>query len=80
MEWWRSLREHARRAETVWIRVIPNQELGAYECREGSETLGEPEWPSETEFKFWDLIKIAFREYLVTSLDHPVVKRLRGQA
>jgi hypothetical protein len=80
MEWWRSLREHARRAETVWIRVIPNQELGAYECMEGSETLGEPEWPSETEFKFWDLIKIAFREYLVTSLDHPVVKRLRGQA
>jgi hypothetical protein len=80
MEWWRSLRDHARRAETVWIRVIPNQELGAYECLKGSETLGEPEWPSETEFKFWDLIKIAFREYLVTSLDHPLVKRLRGQA
>ena len=80
MEWWRSLREHAHRAEKNWIRIIANQELGAYECLQASDTLSEPEWPSETEFKFWDLIKIAFREYLVTSLDHPVVKRLRGQA
>jgi hypothetical protein len=80
MEWWRSLREHAHRAEKNWIRIIANQELGAYECLQASDALSEPEWPSETEFKFWDLIKIAFREYLVTSLDHPVVKRLRGQA
>jgi len=49
-------------------------------CLQASDTLSEPEWPSETELKFWDLIKISRRDYLVTSLDHPVVKLLRGRA
>jgi hypothetical protein len=77
MEWWRSMREHAERAQTHWIRVIPNHEVGAYEALQAADNLSEPEWP---ELKFWDLIKIAFKDYLITSLDHPVVKRLRGLA
>jgi hypothetical protein len=77
MEWWRSMREHAERAQTHWIRVIPNQELGAYEALQAADNLSEPEWP---ELRFWDLIKIAFKEYLITDLNHPVVKRLRGLA
>jgi hypothetical protein len=77
MEWWRSMREHAERAQTHWIRVISNQELGAYEALQAADNLSEPEWPG---LKFWDLIKIAFKDYLITSLDHPVVKRLRGLA
>ena len=80
MEWWKSLREHAKRAETHWIRVIPNQELGAYEVLQATDKLSEPEWPSPDEYSFWDLVKIAFRDYLITNLDHPVVKRLRGLA
>jgi hypothetical protein len=80
MEWWRSLREHAKRAQTHWIRVISNQELGAYECLQASDTLSEPEWPSPNEYSFWDLVKIAFKDYLITDLNHPVVKRLRGLA
>ena len=78
MEWWRSLREHAKRAETRWIRVIPNMELGAYEYLEASATLSEPEWPEG--FDYWALIKIAFKDYLIANLDHPVIKRLRGLA
>jgi hypothetical protein len=77
MEWWRSMREHAVRAQTHWIRVIPNQEIGAYEALQAADNLSEPEWP---ELKFWDLIKIAFKDYLITDLNHPVVKRLRGLA
>ena len=77
MEWWRSLREHADRAQTNWIRVIANQGLGAYEAWVAADNLSEPEWP---ELKFWDLIKIAFKDYLITDLNHQVVKRLRGLA
>jgi|SRR6516162_2050772 hypothetical protein len=77
MEWWRSLREHADRAKTRWIRVVPNQDLGAYEAIEGAKDLSEPQWP---EVGFWDLIKIAFKEFLITDINHPVVKRLRGLA
>jgi hypothetical protein len=78
-EWWRSLREHAKRAETHWIRVIPNMELGAYECLQASDNLSEPEWPSD-ELDYWALLRIAGKDYLVKDLAHPVVKRLRGQA
>lgn len=77
MKWWSSLREHAVRAETHWIRVIPNRDLGAYEALQAGDTLSEPEWP---EPPFWDLIKIAFKEYLISDVNHIVIRRLRGLA
>jgi hypothetical protein len=38
--------------------------------------LADPDWP---ELGFWDLIKIAFKDRLINSFDHPVIKNLRGQ-
>jgi hypothetical protein len=76
-EWWRSLREHADRAQSHWIRVVANKELGAYEALQAADNLSNPEWPM---LGFWDLIQIAFKDYLITDLNHPVVKRLRGLA
>ena len=51
--------------------------LGAYEIFEEAATLDEPAWP---ELSYWDLIKIAFKDHLITDLDHAVIKRLRGLA
>jgi hypothetical protein len=78
MTWWSSLREHADRAETHWLRVIANKELGAYEALQASDSLSEPEWDLQG-LRFWNLIEIAFKKFLITDLDHPVVKRLRGR-
>jgi hypothetical protein len=72
MKWWSSLREHAKYAETRWIRIWANRDLGAYEAILGDENLSAPEWP---DLDFWALIKIAFRDFLVTDLNHPVVRR-----
>jgi hypothetical protein len=36
----------------------------------------EPEWP---EVPFGELLRIAFRDRLIESLDHPVLRRLRGE-
>jgi hypothetical protein len=76
-KWWSTLREHAERAQTDYLRVIPNHDLGAYEVIVASGNLGEPKWP---DLGFWDLIKIAFKDYLITDINHPVIRRLRGQA
>jgi hypothetical protein len=76
-EWWRSGREAADRATRAWVRVKANMNLGAYDIFEAASALSDPEWP---ELGFWDLIKIAFRDHLIDTLDHPVLKRLRGQA
>jgi hypothetical protein len=76
MNWWRSAREAAALATRDWVRVKPNMNLGAYEIFRAESAMSEPEWP---ELGFWELIKIAFRDHLVDSIDHSVIKRLRGQ-
>jgi hypothetical protein len=76
-EWWRSLREHAERAQKYWLRLVPNQELGAYEAIQASANLGDPEWP---ELGFWELIKISRKDNLITDINHPAVRQLRGLA
>ena len=77
MEWWRSMREAAELAMTQWIRTKSNMSLGAYEIYVAESTMAEPEWPGVT---FQELIRLAFRDRLITDLDHPVIKRLRGSA
>ena len=51
--------------------------LGAYAMYEASSTIPDPIWPAET---LTQLLEIGFRNRLVDSLDHPVIKRLRGES
>jgi len=76
LDWWRSSREAAELAMTSWIRVRANMNLGANDIFEADSKFSDPEWP---QLGFWELIKIAFRDHLIDRLDHPVIKRLRGQ-
>jgi hypothetical protein len=76
LDWWRSSREAAELAMKSWVRVRANMNLGAYEIFQAESVIAAPEWP---QLGFWELIKIAFRDHLVDRIDHPVIKRLRGQ-
>jgi hypothetical protein len=60
-----------------WVRVTANLSLGAYEVFEATGQLGEQSWPSTP---FGELLRIAFRDRFISSLDHPVLRRLRGEA
>jgi hypothetical protein len=75
MEWHRSLREAAEFGMKQWVRVKSNKFLGAYEITEAAGAMAEPTWPEVT---FPELIKIAFRDRLISTIDHPVIKQLRG--
>jgi hypothetical protein len=76
LEWHRSAREGAEMAMHKWVRVQANMNLGAYEMFEASGVIPEPEWPSAF---FPEMLRIAFSDRLIDRLDHPVVKRLRGE-
>jgi hypothetical protein len=79
LDWWRSSREAATLAMESWIRVRANMNLGAYDIFKADDKdnkIPDPKWP---QLGFWELIKIAFRDHLVDRIDHPVIKRLRGQ-
>ena len=74
-DWARSEREAAELAMKDWIRVKANISLGAYEVSVAESTTAEPAWEKLT---FQELIQIAFRDRIITSIDHAVVRRLRG--
>ena len=74
-EWSRSAREAAELAMTRWVRMKPNMSLGAYDISVAESVIADPVWP---ELPYAELLKIAFRERIITTLEHPVVRRLRG--
>jgi hypothetical protein len=76
-EWHRSAAEAAERAMTVWLRVKADMALGAYVMFEASSTIPDPIWPT---YSLKELLKIGFRDRLVDGLDHPVIRRLRGES
>jgi hypothetical protein len=51
--------------------------LGAYEVYEATGDFPEPEWPDAT---FQEILKIAFKNHFIKSMDHPVIGRLRGES
>ena len=75
-QWHQSLAEVVATAETKWVRSVANMAVGGYDMLVAEAMLAEPEWP---ETSFPELVQIAFRERLIQSPDHPVLKRLLGR-
>jgi hypothetical protein len=74
--WSRTALESAQLATQNWTRVVANMALGGYEAFQATGQIPEPEWP---ELPFRELLRVAFKDYYISSLDHPVLKRLRGE-
>ena len=75
-EWNASALEAAQLAQSKWVRVSANMNLGAYEIFEANSELTDPEWP-ETDFT--KILETAFKERYIKDLDHPALRRLRGE-
>lgn len=74
--WNQSAQEAANMAINNWVRISPNMGLGGYDVYNASAGLPEPEWPS---LGFREILSIAFKDRRIDSLDHVVLKRLRGE-
>jgi hypothetical protein len=74
--WSRSALEAAQIAMQRWIKVVANMALGAYEVYAAEGTLSDPEWPALT---FAELLKIGFKDRFIREVDHPVLRKLRGE-
>jgi len=72
----RSAMEHAQRARRKWVRVTANRNLGMYDVFEAEANLGEPNWPK---MGVAELYGIALKNRVISTLDHPVLKGLRGE-
>lgn len=74
-EWHRSAREGAAEAVNGWVKLTANRGLNGYEITVATGIKTAPAWREES---FQELVKVAFRDRIITSLDHPVIHRLRG--
>jgi len=74
--WSRSALDAAEMAKGQWVRVAANMSLGGYDVFVATGEFPDPEWPDVT---FQKLLEIAFRDRFIRTLDHPVIKKLRGE-
>ncbi len=74
--WSRSAMEAANIAGKSWVRIASNMDLGAYDASQASSSIPDPVWP---DIGFQGLINIAFKDKYIDTLDHPVLRRLRGE-
>jgi hypothetical protein len=75
-DWNRSALEAAEVAKESWVRVQANMSLGAYDIVVAKGTTAEPAFPAMT---MAEILKIAFRDRYIADVEHPVLRRLRGE-
>lgn len=75
-DWNRSACEAAEMARGKWIRTAANMSLGAYDVFTTDAKLPDPVWPA---MPFHELLRIAFKDKVIDTLEHPVLRRLRGE-
>lgn len=71
--WHTTGRDAAVLATTQWVRISANMALGAYDVSVATVQLPEPEW---TDKSFNDILRIAFRDRVIETVEHPVIQRL----
>jgi hypothetical protein len=74
--WNRSALDLAEVAAGEWIRVHADPESASYHYRTAQAAIPPPEWPSTT---FAEILRTAFKDHYVDKIDHPTLRKLRGE-
>jgi hypothetical protein len=73
--WHASALEAALLAQTRWTRIEADMNRGGYDVATAEAELPEPNWPDKS---LQELITLGFRHRLIDTLDHPIIRQLRG--
>lgn len=73
--WVLAMRQALDIADGHWVRMVSRPGENGYEVRE-SKYADPPQFPAMT---FQELVNLAFRDFQIHDLDHPVVKMLQGR-
>lgn len=76
-DWHLSAHEAAELAAEKWVRLSADMGLGAYRIDVAMGEFPEPVWPIDVTFA--DLLRIGFKGKMIEDLEHPVLRRLRGE-
>jgi hypothetical protein len=64
-------------AKTTWIKLMSDRSVGGYRVFPSEAALPDPQWPQDKTFQ--DCLEIAFHDRIITSRDHPVVRKYLGR-
>jgi hypothetical protein len=74
--WNASMREAVAVAAKEPVRTASNRDAGAYDIYTAPKPVEFPAWPGES----WaQLLNVAFKDKTIEDLEHPVLRRLRGE-
>lgn len=73
--WHQSMAEIVEIAADKWVRTAANKGVGGYDVYIAEAKLPEPEWPDLT---LDELVEIAFRDKIISSTEHPIIRQLLG--
>lgn len=59
-----------------WVRIAANMSAGGYDLFVATGELPDPKWPA---MEFKEILNLAFRGRIIESMDHSVLRRLRGE-
>jgi hypothetical protein len=74
--WNESMREAVTASYGQPVRTASNRDAGHYELFTAPASFEMPPWPSES---WQQLLVIAFRDRIIDTFEHPVLRRLRGE-
>jgi len=74
--WHRSLAEVVLKAKESWVRAIPDKTIGGYQLMAAGSNFDCPPLPAE--MRLADYVRIGFKDRIIDSPEHPVVKALLG--
>jgi len=70
-QWHKSLARMAEMAKTHWLRIQPDRTINGYIPYIAEGKIAEPIWPDKTISEY---LAISFRDNIIDSEDHPIVK------
>jgi hypothetical protein len=73
--WHPSALEAANEAMRWWLKITGERDLGAYVFTKAVADFGAPQWP---EWSFQQVLELAFKDHIITTAEHHVIREIRG--
>jgi hypothetical protein len=75
-KWHESFMDVGNIAKTRWIKAIADRSRSGYRVFPAAGSPSEPQWPPDKTFE--EYLEIAFKDRIIKSMDHPVVRKYLG--
>jgi hypothetical protein len=74
--WFKAAKAAIRMAKDKWVAVVARRAANTYDLIAPEDEIPEPNWSELPPFA--EMVEAAFEDHMITDLDHPFLRKLRG--